>query len=212
MPMLAFCCCCGLLWLVAVVCCGWLLLVAVAGFCCFIFVIRQNNMVFIYGYAYIFIVPSSLSCCPELVSDSQSSFRLALFSWATQVRARLTLGKYICLGLGIIIYIYDDMLIYLQSLLLLYCAAILLTLILSLCLRSSPLLPSQTASLATLPSLIARPVPILSQNVMPIFLTSVITSTAQKTNNASQIKREPPYQILVTIMGYIFANCSFCSR
>ena len=84
------------------------------------------------------------------------------------------------------------MLIYLQSLLLLCRVAVLLTLILTLCRRSSPLLQSQTANLVTLPSLIARPVPILRQNVMPILLTSVITSTSQKTNNTSIIKREPP--------------------
>ena len=82
------------------------------------------------------------------------------------------------------------MLIYLQSLLLCQ-TAILLTLILTLCFRSSLLLPIQTANLATLPSLTARPVPILSQNVMPVFITSVITSTPHKTNNASQIKRAP---------------------
>ena len=104
---------------------------------------------------------------------------------------------------------YDDMLIYLQSLLLLCPVPILLTLILTLCLRSSPLLQSQTANLVTLPSLTARPVPILSQNVMPILLISVITSTSQKTNNTSIIKREPPHQILVMTMGYILANCSF---
>ena len=62
-----------------------------------------------------------------------------------QMKARLILGKYICLGERIIIYVCGDMLIYLQSLLLLCCAAILLTLILSLCLISSPLLPSKTA-------------------------------------------------------------------
>ena len=84
------------------------------------------------------------------------------------------------------------MLTYLQSLFLLCRAAILLTLILTLCLRSSPLLPSQTTCLATLPSLSARPVPILCLNIMPILLTSVITSTPRKTTNASQIKREHP--------------------
>ena len=113
------------------------------------------------------------------------------------------------------------MLIYLQSLLLLCSVAILLTLILTLCLRSSPILqsqtanlatlPSLTANLATLPSLTARPVPILSQNVMPILLTSMITSTPRKTNNTSIIKREPPHQILVMTMEYILANCSFCT-
>ena len=107
-------------------------------------------------------------------------------------------------------YIYD-MLIYLQSLLLLYRTAILLTLILTLRLRSSPLLPSQTASLATVPSLTTRPVPILSWNVMPVLITSVITSTPRKTNKASQIVKEPPssHQILVTTMGYILASYSF---
>ena len=98
------------------------------------------------------------------------------------------------------------MLIYLQSLLLLCHAAMLLTLILTLYLRSSPLLPSQAASLATLPSLTARLVPILSQNVMPIPLTSVITSTPRKPI-MPQIKREPPHQFLVTTR----ANCSFCT-
>ena len=84
------------------------------------------------------------------------------------------------------------MLIYLQSLLHLCHVAVLLTLILTLCLRSSPLLQSQTANLETLPSLTARPVPIMNQNVMPLLLTSVISSTPQKTNNTSIIKTEPP--------------------
>ena len=83
------------------------------------------------------------------------------------------------------------MLIYLQSLLLFYRVAVLLTLILTLCLRSSPLLQSQTANLVTLLSLTARPVPILRQNVMTILLTSVITSTPRKTNNTSIIRRKP---------------------
>ena len=87
------------------------------------------------------------------------------------------------------------------------CCAVLLTLILTLCLRSSPLLQSQTANLVTLATV--RPVPILRQNVMPILLTSVITSIPRKTNNTSIIKREPPHQILVMTMGYILANCSF---
>ena len=69
--------------------------------------------------------------------------------------------------------------------------AVLLTLILTLRLRSSPPLPSQTANLVTLPNLTARPVPILRQNVMPILLTSVITSTPWKTSNTSIIRREP---------------------
>ena len=90
-----------------------------------------------------------------------------------------------------LLFIYDDMLIYLQSLLLLCHVAVLLTLRLTLCLRSSPLLQSQTANLVTLPSLTARPVPILRQNVMPILLTNVITSTPRKTNDTSIIKREP---------------------
>ena len=77
--------------------------------------------------------------------------------------------------------------------------------------RSSPLLQSQTANLATLPSLTVRPVPILRQNVMPILLTSVITSIPRKTNNTSIIKREPPHEIVVMTMGYILANCSFCT-
>ena len=82
------------------------------------------------------------------------------------------------------------------------CVAVLLTLILTLHLRSSPLLqsqtanlvtlPNQTANLVTLPNLTARPVPILRQNVMPVLLTSVINSTPWKTNNTSIIKREPP--------------------
>ena len=83
------------------------------------------------------------------------------------------------------------MLIYLQSLLLLCRVAVLLTLVLTLCLRNIPLLQSQTASLVTLPSLTARPVPILSQNVM-LILTSVITSTPRKINNTSIIKKVPP--------------------
>ena len=104
------------------------------------------------------------------------------------------------------------MLIYLQSLLLLcFFFAVLLTLILTLCLRSSPLLQSQTANLVTLPSLTVRPVPILRQNVMPILLTSVITSIPWKTNDTSIINREPPHQILVMTIGYILANCSFCT-
>ena len=58
------------------------------------------------------------------------------------------------------------------------CVVVLLTLRLTLCLRSSLLLQSQTANLVTLPNV--RPVPILRQNVMPILLTSVITSTPWK--------------------------------
>ena len=109
-------------------------------------------------------------------------------------------------------YLYMMICLYiLQSLLLLCRVAVLLTLILTLCLRSSPLLQSQTANLVTLQSLTARPVPILRQNVMPILLISVITSTPRKTNNTSIIKREPPHQILVMIMGYILVNCSFCT-
>ena len=103
------------------------------------------------------------------------------------------------------------MLIYLQSLFLLCGVAALLTLILTMCFRSSPLLQSQTANLVTLPSLTARLILILSQTVMPILLTSVITSTPRKTSNTSIIKREPPYQILVMTMGYILANYSFCT-
>ena len=137
-----------------------------------------------------------------------------------QLSASLTLGKYIGLGLGISLYMMICLYIYLCH------VAVLLTLILTLYLRSSPLLqsqtanlvtlpsptanlvtlPSPTANLVTLPSPTARPVPILRQNV----LTSVITSTPQKTNN-TLIKREFPHQILVMTMGYILANCSFCT-
>ena len=48
--------CCWLLWLVILVCCGWLLLVAVAVFCCYIFLMGQNNMVFIHIYSAFFSV------------------------------------------------------------------------------------------------------------------------------------------------------------
>ena len=152
---------------VAVDCCGWLLLFVVAGFCCFIFMIRQNKI---------------FNGVTKYICNTVMSGQEALF-------------------------LYIDRLIYLQSLLL--CQTdILLALILTLCFRSSPLLPIQTASLATLPSLTARPVSILSQNVMPVFITSVITSTPLKTNNTSQIKKSP-HQILVTTMGYIHKNYSF---
>ena len=112
---------------------------------------------------------------------------------------------------NILLFIYDDMLIYLQSLLLLCCAAILLTLILTLCLRSNPLLPSQTACLATFPNPTNRPVLILSQNVMPMLLTSVITRLQGKPITPHKLKESLLHQILVTTMGYILANYSFCT-
>ena len=69
--------CCGwLLWLVAVAgCCGWMLLFAVAG-CCYLL-----WLVVCCGWMLLFAV----ACC--------------------QLSASLTFGKYIGLGLGIIIYI-----------------------------------------------------------------------------------------------------------
>ena len=129
-------------------------------------------------------MPSSLSGCPELVSDSQFSFRLA-DSHEQHKENQTNIGE---------IYRFRarNYYLYMMICLLLLCrVVVLLTLILTLCFRSS-LLQSQTANLATLPSLTARPVPILSLNVTPILLASVITSTPQKTNNTSIIKKEAP--------------------
>ena len=147
-------------------------------------------MVRICGYAYIFTVPSPLPGCPDLVRQPvlvQTCLILMSYTGESQPNIgeiyRFRARNYY-LYMIICLYIY-------RACSFSVCVAVLLTLILTLCLRSS-LLQSQTANLVTLPNLTARPVPILRQNVMPILLTSVITSTPRKTNNTSIIKGEPP--------------------
>ena len=146
-------------------------------------------MVCICGYAYIFTVPSPLSGCPDLVRQPvlvQTCLILMSYIGESQPNIgeiyRFRARNY---------YLYMMICLYITEPAPSLCVAVLLTLILTLCLRSSPLLQSQTANLVTLPSLTARPVPILRRNVMPIFLTSMITSTPRKTNNTSIIKGEP---------------------